>query len=703
MNIKELEKSLWNAADNLRANSKLTATQYTMPVLGLIFLRHAYNKFQIAKEELSKESTGSSRRKTDDGDISVLKSRYSTKGAMYLREESQYSYLCNLSESEDLGSKINTAMEIVAEDYTQLKGILPQNYNIFDNSLLSELLRVFNGQELNHIKGDLFGKIYEYFLSEFAKSGAQEGGEFFTPESLVQLIVNFIEPDHGIVFDPACGSGGMFVQTGHFIESHHLDKSKVATFYGQEKADLNIGLAKMNLAVHGIEGKLQQGNTFYEDKNDLLGKCDFVMANPPFNVDGVIYDTIKNDPRLLEVIEMDKKGNEVRKRLTPSVNKDSKISNANYLWVQYFLTYLNDEGRAGFVMASSSTDSGGNDKLIRENILKQGAVDVMVTIGNNFFYTLTLPCVLWFFDKNKKESIRDKVLMLDAREIHTRIEGTQNKNTFSPEQMKNLTAIVHLYRGEAEKYQELIHGYVDGITKIANNLQDLMKNYKEKEIAIIQKISYFLEDKSNDEPFKKVKDIFQEACQDIKTYEELIKEFKTMELSPKENNFVEFLENSGEKIEKIIRFEKALDGSYKNLYSAWEIIDKNIDTSKDPRWQTRDMRGLSKELSELRKIELKEIKKTNYYFKQIKWLVEKFGNGKISDVLGLCKVVDIDEIEKNDYSLNPGRYVGVAEKVDDDVDFEERMKEIHIELQALNEEAKTLAEEIAINFEELGI
>lgn len=703
MDIKEIEKSLWEAADNLRANSKLTASQYTMPVLGLIFLRHASNKFRLAQEELGGTTAASSRRRSESEDIKTIKSRYSSKGAMYLREESRYEYLCNLTGSEDLGSKINTAMELIAEDYPQLKGVLPQNYNIFDNDLLVELLRNFNIQELNDIKGDIFGKIYEYFLSEFAKAGAQEGGEFFTPESLVQLIVNFIEPDHGIVFDPACGSGGMFVQTGHFIESHNKDKNVVATFYGQEKADLNIGLAKMNLAVHGMEGHLQQGNTFYEDKNNLLGQCDFVMANPPFNVDGVVYDNIKADPRLLEVVETDKKGNEVRKRLTPSINKEGKVSNANYLWVQYFLTYLNAEGRAGFVMASSSTDSGGNDSIIREKLLKQGVVDVMVTIGNNFFYTLSLPCVLWFFDKNKKEEIKDKVLMIDAREIHTRIEGTQNKNMFSSEQLKNLTAIVHLYRGETSKYQELINGYIQNIRDIIGNVEQLMERYKEKETELKQKLYYYLDNKVEEEPYKKVIELFNEACSDIKIYEELIKELKVMELSPLENDFIGFLESSKDKIEIITKFEKVMDGAYKNLYSAWEVINKDIDTSKDSRWKSKDMRELSKELSELRKEDLKEIKKTNYYFKQIKWLVEKFGNGKISDVLGLCKVVEIAEIEKNDYSLNPGRYVGVAEKHEDDVDFEERMKEIHIELQALNEEAKKLAEEIAVNFEELGI
>jgi len=455
--LRKLEAELWRAADQLRANSKLTASEYSMPVLGLIFLRHAYNRFQKVKIEVEKTLPSHPQR----GKRQLTKKDFEEQNSMFLPQKAQFDYLVSLPEGADIGEAIDNAMKLIEDEYDNLKGVLPKNFSIFSKDLLRELLRIFNKEVLQKAEGDLFGKIYEYFLGKFAMTGAQEGGEFFTPMSLVQTIVNVIEPDHGIVFDPACGSAGMFVQTGYFIESEGLKPAEKVTFYGQEKADLNTKLAKMNLTVHGLEGNIQEGNTFYEDKQDMVGKADFVMANPPFNVDGVDKgkDAVKKDPRLL---------------LDGKVNLP-KNDNANYLWIQYFYNYLKPTGRAGFVMASSASDAGHSEKDIRAQLVKTGAVDVMTAIGNNFFYTRSLPCTLWFFDRAKEtvretlavaHNTKDNVLMLDARKIYRKV--TSKVNDFSPEQLQNLICIVNLYRGNTKKFETTLKSYLQTSADLAN-------------------------------------------------------------------------------------------------------------------------------------------------------------------------------------------------------------------------------------------
>ncbi len=458
--LRKLEAELWRAADQLRANSKLTASEYSMPVLGLIFLRHAYNRFQKVKIEVEKNLPVHPQR----GRRALNKKDFEEQNSMFLPEKSQFDYLVALPESTDIGEAIDNAMKLIEDEYDNLKGVLPKNFSIFSKDLLRELLRIFNKEVLQKAEGDLFGKIYEYFLGKFAMTGAQEGGEFFTPMSLVQTIVNVIEPNHGIVFDPACGSAGMFVQTGYFIESEGLKPAEKVTFYGQEKADLNTKLAKMNLTVHGLEGNIQEGNTFYEDKHNIVGGADFVMANPPFNVDGVdkAKDAVKKDPRLI---------------LDGKVNLP-KNDNANYLWIQYFYNYLKPTGRAGFVMASSASDAGHSEKDIREKLVKTGAVDVMMAIGNNFFYTRSLPCTLWFFDRGKSLTPAlskgeggkplnnvGNVLMLDARKIYRKV--TSKVNDFSPEQLQNLICIVNLYRGNTKKFESTVKTYLQTSADLA--------------------------------------------------------------------------------------------------------------------------------------------------------------------------------------------------------------------------------------------
>ncbi len=556
--IRQLEKELWDAADALRANSKLTAAEYKDPVLGLVMLRFAQNRYEEAKPIVeAKIPTG------PRGKRAATKEDYLAAGAILLPEEAKYEFLAALPEGKDIAAAINNAMKLIEAEYPDLQGNLPKNYQEFESDLLRDLVRVFNKDAVKRATGDVFGRIYEYFLMKFSMqgAGAQEGGEFFTPPSLVQLIVNFIQPDHGIIHDPACGSGGMFVQTGYFVRDHtNQEVNEAIKCYGTEQKTNNTRLAKINLAIHGIEGKIIESNSFYSDPHDLVGKCDFVMANPPFNVNKVDKekDYVKNDPRLPFGLP--------------------KADNGNYLWMQYFYSYLNPKGRAGFVMASSATDAGHSEKLIRQQLIETGAVDCIVSVGNNFFYTRSLPCHVWFYDKGKRLSYdsfdkrqhydsfdsldsddskatgkksgnqgnqknhknhsSDTILMLDARNVFRKV--TTTINDFSEDQLEGLTAIMQLYRGVSP-------------TVSADNT----------------------------------------------------------------------------------------------------------------------------------------------------WFWERFPTGEYQDIEGLCKIVTIEEVKANDWSLTPGRYVGVTASANEDFDYAARLIEIQAELDRLNGEAVRLSAVIASNLGEL--
>ena len=450
INIRKLEADLWESADLLRAGSKLTSSQYCMPVLALLFLRYAYSRFKMVEAELLKNRPSRGGRV-----MPVEPNDFAAKSALYLPREAQFDYLVNLSDDQPLGEAVNHAMTLVEEQSEQLTGILPKSYTMFSDELLRELLRIFNNKTLDEIGGDVIGRIYEYFLSKFAKAVASDDGVFFTPKSLVKMLVNVLEPKQGVMLDPACGSGGMFVQTGDFVNAGGMNANTQMTFYGQEKVEYNAQLCLMNMAVHGLNGRIVSGdeaNSFYHDAHNLAGKCDYVMANPPFNVDKVKSESASAAGRLPFGL--------------PGVNaKTKEIGNANYLWISYFYAYLNDHGRAGFVMASSATDSANKDRDIREKLVLTGDVDVMVSVGNNFFYTLSLPCSLWFFDKAKRLENKNRVLFIDARNYYTVVDRTLNE--WSEWQLKNLQAIVHLYRGEQDKYKSLIKEYWNALSEHA--------------------------------------------------------------------------------------------------------------------------------------------------------------------------------------------------------------------------------------------
>lgn len=513
----ETEKRLWEASDELRANSDLKSSEYSTPVLGLIFLRYADHKFEEAEKEL--EGTGSGRRR-------IGKEDYQAKGVMFVPAKARYSHLLSLPEGENIGKAINEAMKLLETDNVDLRGVLPKTYNTIDNAILVSLLKSFSQIEMD-VEGDVFGKIYEYFLGNFAMSEGQKGGEFFTPTTMVKLIVEIMQPYHGRIYDPACGSGGMFAQSAEFIRAHQKRPSAEISCYGQERVGETRQLCMMNLAVRALSGDVRLGNSYYEDPHESLGKFDFVMANPPFNVDRVDKERIKDDPAYPFGIP--------------------RPDNANYLWIQMFYSSLNDNGRAGFVMANSAADARQSEMEIRKQLLQENAVDVMVAIGSNFFYTVTLPCTLWFLDKGKKGTDREgKVLFIDARHTFKQIDRAHRK--FSPKQIEYLANIARLYRGEEP---EFIAG-------------------EDEEVP-------------GDEP-------------DLK---------------------------------------------------------------------------------------------------------EMFPDLKYTDVAGLCKVATLAEIEEQGWSLNPGRYVGVADREEDDFVFSERLEELNEELTVLNSEASELEERIANNVAKL--
>ncbi len=547
--VLKLEQRLWSAADQLRANSNLKSSEYSQPVLGLIFLRFADAKFSKAEKELNITNIANGKKIKE-----LTVDDYQARGVMYLPENARYSYLLGLPEEENIGRAINEAMKSVEEVNPDLKGVLPKTYTKIADDILIGLLKNFSEIPMD-VEGDMFGKIYEYFLGNFAMAEGQGGGEFFTPTSLVKLIVEIIEPYKGKVFDPACGSGGMFVQSANFIDEHKKNgdsAEKNISIYGQEKTLETVHLCKMNMAVHGLSGDVKQANTMYEDVFKCNGQFDYVMANPPFNVDGVDKEKLKDDKRFPLGLP--------------------NVDNANYLWIQIFNSSLNEKGRAGFVMANSASDARSSELEIRKKLINDHVVDVMIAIGSNFFYTVTLSCTLWFLDRDKKNTDRkDKILFIDARDIFRQIDRAHRE--FTSEQVEYIASIVRAYRGED--------------------------------------VSDFLP--------------FLERCSLILS--------KTEALTPEESR---------------------------------EIADR------------------------LRIIE--KIK--------CEWQ-EHFKNNKYKDVIGLCKVENLAEIERQGWSLNAGQYIGIKSKKNEGYDFKERLQDLNLELIDLQESAKNIENQIQTNIQKL--
>lgn len=745
--LKQLEDDLWEAADQLRANSKLTASEYSMPVLGLIFLRHATTRFNDLLPEVEKavpeRATGALREDR-------IKLGFQGKAAIYLPETARYDYLAALPSGVKVGEAIRDAMIAIEDSVTDQKGLkllegaLPKDYLGLEQDLLAELIKIFNRPALQTAKGDVFGRIYEYFLNQFAQSGAQEGGEFFTPPSLVRMIVNVIEPDHGVVLDPACGSAGMFVQTGHFIEEvRHKNTNEIdITFYGQEKADLNSKLARLNLAVHGLEGNIRIGNTFYEDHHQLQGKCDFVMANPPFNVDGVQVAKIKNQVGENQTGRLPFGLPGVAGKSKGKNNGDSEtISNANSLWIQYFYSYLNNTGRAGFVMASSASDAGNKDKEIRQKLVETGHVDVMMSIGPKFFYTRSLPCTLWFFDKSKPASRLDTVLMIDARNVYTVMSA--RSHVFTEEQLANLSAITWLYRGERDKFTALLVSYQANAGQQLAQLAERISSDDQQVNLLSKALSNFGQTTTDAAGVSAVREKLGEEHgltdevlatyrADLAKVEQQAEAWRTAldaALSAAASSLSEIKKlkaNSGfdqlnvlqTQLDTINPILKAGLAALEARHKAWlKLLDQAEKPLRARQWTTfsgdvvrdakkallpRDVK--KREKPTVRDSGVEVFKRASYFVVQGHWLLSRFPQGLYVDVPGLCKAVKRQDIIENDYSLTSGRYVGVAlsgQDEDDGEAFALRMKDVHAELAELNEKAADLAVTIQARFSEL--
>lgn len=699
--IAKLEADLWEAADNLRANSKLTSSDYFMPVLGVIFLRHAANRFEAAHLHIEADQASGKMPKRK-----VRPADYIARRSLFLPEKARYDWIMQQAavSGADLPRLVTDAMTAIEVEFEPLLGVLPKDYGIFETKVLEDLMRLFNSEQIQQATGDVFGRIYEYFLAKFSIQKAHDNGEFFTPSSIVQTIVNVIEPDHGTVFDPACGSGGMFVQSSHFIEHEGGDTAKKVVFYGQEKNRDTIRIAKMNLAVHGLEGKIAEAITYYQDEHSLAGKCDFVMANPPFNVDLVDAERIKGDPRLPFGL--------------PGVNKQKRVSNGNYLWISYFWSYLSDKGRAGFVMSSQASNAGHGEKEVRRKIIETGDVDVMISIRSNFFYTRTVPCELWHFDRAKPPERKDKLLMLDARNVFRKV--TRKINDFSPEQMQNLGAIVWLYRGQGERFLALVKGYLGRVCAESEAVPSTLAPFDTTLADLRGRFDALTEAVAGNadlEPDKRqaLTDAVSELREAAALYDTDAKRLLGS-LATFGHKFGRALpEKNGPQRAARKQFDSSTDairGLVKQVDQLYKLAARiaglggelAADDAFSTAYERRAVSRLLKRLDNERKSAVEQLKQAAYFHRQIAWLQDRFPKAELAAVPGLVKLVDRKEIEAADWSLTPGRYVGVApSEEDDDFDFEQTLRDIHTELVDLNKEAVELAAKIQENFEDMGI
>ncbi len=676
--LKQLENNLWRAADNLRANSDLKSTEYATPVLGLIFLKFADNKYALAEADILEEHAKlkGTRREKSISDIAIEKCGF------YLPDHARYDYLLNLPEQENIAKKIKEAMEDIEKYKTELDGVLPKDEYLplirTNSGIPAQLLKTFSDIPRD-ASGDILGKIYEYFLGNFALAEGQGGGEFFTPTSVVRLMVEIIEPYKGKVYDPACGSGGMFVQSQRFIEDHREELEALGEggdslyVYGQEKTLDTVKLAKMNLAVNGLRGEIRQANSYAEDPYGSFGEFDFVMANPPFNVDDVPLSTVENDARF-NTYGVPKKKTKVKK----AEEGKQTVPNANYLWINLFATSLNEKGRAALVMANSASDARHSEADIRQTLIENNLIYGMLTLPSNMFYTVTLPATLWFFDKDKKD---DKLLFIDARNVYTQIDRAHRE--FSEQQIQNIAIISKLHQGKRKEFVRLIHGYFEqGRVQLAENKTQ------------VQPVSEQLLDVLDDEQGKLAVGDLVKQWQGLtkldaafEQYQATVKgQFKHLKnvdaINSAQHNlqqayepFFEQLHAGLKRLDKIVRqHEKVVAEKAKAVALAAGKQGKRVTTD-------RKTKQLKQALEQLHN----EVKSAERFFKHIDWLQQRFPNAKYEDVIGLCKLASPAEVKEQDYSLNPGRYVGVV--IEEDGKTEE---EFISELLTLNEELDSL-------------
>jgi len=690
--LKQLEADLWAAADNLRANSDLRASEYGTPVLGLIFLKFADINYRRYENEIQAEydSLKGTRREKPLHEIAVAKCGF------YLPDRARYSYLLDLPEDQDIAKAIETAMETIEKYKPELEGSLPKDeyYRLTRTEQMKtlpfDLLRQFDNIP-DDATGDVFGQIYEYFLGKFALAEGQGGGEFFTPRSVVRLMVEIIEPHGGTVFDPACGSGGMFVQSAQFIEEHRKELEAQGTdtsvyVSGQEKESETVKLARMNLAVNGLRGQIRQGITYYEDHFESLGRFDYVLANPPFNVDEVSLSSVAKDPRF-NTYGIPRKKTKAKK----SEQGKETVPNANYLWINLFATSLKEPdgdypgGRAALVMANSASDARHSEADIRQTLIENNLIYGMLTLPSNMFYTVTLPATLWFFDKGKTD---ERILFIDARNIFTQIDRAHRE--FSEEQIQNIAIISRLHKGRRAEFLALIDRY------FASGMERLAENKTQVE-PVSERILEVLDDKAGKDAVASL----------VKTWDDL---------TPLEKAYAAYQKKNGDKatVEKKNNAQQELratfDPFFTQLHDCLKQIDKAVrrhekalaEKAKEAgKRQTADR--ATKQLKTSLEALHDEVKNAESAFAHIHWLQERFPEAKYEDVTGLCKLADQDEIKEQDYSLNPGRYVGVVIEVDGktEEEFIADMIQLNESLNELATESSTLSSTINSNIKSL--
>lgn len=723
--FKKLKDDLWLAANKLRADSDLKSNDYSPPVLGIIFLKFADIKYSKFEKEIRAEYEKNKGTRMEE----PIEKIALEKCGLYIPATARYNYLKELSTDKEIDKAVIKAMKDIEKHVISLKDTLPKD-EFFQitrkgQSLLKQLLKLFSTIPEDS-EGDLLGKIYEFFLGKFGLEEAQKGGEFFTPTSVVNLMVEYIEPYHGKIFDPACGSGGMFVQSANFIRRHHLQKGAISpiSVYGQEKTLQTVNLAKMNLAINGLRGEIKQGDSYAEDLHDSFGKFDFIMANPPFNVKEVNEDTVKKDRRFTEY------GFPKSKSKTKGAGVVT-IPNGNYLWISLFATSLNENGKAALVMANSASDAGHSEYDIRKTLVRKGLISGMLTLPSNMFSTVTLPATLWFFDKanqiNDFETGKDniKILFVDSRNVYHQVDRAHRE--FTDEQLQNLAAINYLRKGSRKFYIELVHSHYvnafdrltilkDLLQKATNTLQEQYKAFakwvettkpEKEQKALLDKEQFTEKVKSfTVADIKKVMADIEQAMNDFKAYAKKYNADKPDAANEAQHTL---LKDNETLVHDYQILKKELEKNYREYEKLFKLAEDNLKTKEDKTWKELDkpkeIRLVLDKLNEYsnpnKNINYEDEEKSPLYFlKMAEWLQQRFPKAEYEDVIGLCKLANIADIEEQDYSLNPGRYVGVVIEEDGltEVEFEETINSLNKELNMLNDYSSGLEETIKENF-----
>ncbi len=697
--LKKLEKDLWDSANSLRAYGGLKAADYAVPVLGLIFLRFADNKYSHYEEEITKEFNKDKGTRLER----AIESIAIEKCGFYLPDFARYDFLLKLPGDKSMAKALRKAMEGIEKHQDEkFKNVLPKEA-FFDiekkkADILPQLLKTFSDIPKD-ATGDVFGKIYEFFLGEFAMSEGQKGGEFFTPTSVVRFIVEVIEPYAGKIYDPACGSGGMFVQSAKFVQEAKHDLNDIYV-YGQEYMGETARLAKMNLMVNNIRGEITEVNSYESNPYDGFGKFDFVMANPPFNVKSVKESTVKNDERFYHYGLPKNKGK----------NTDDSITDANYLWISLFATSLNEKGRAGFVMPNSASDAGNSEYEIRKKIVDSGIVDCMVSMPSNMFFTVTLPATLWFFDKSKAITERkDKILFIDARNTYYQIDRAHRE--WKEEHIQNLTAIVRLYRGETDRYLELINRYIVNATAAITELPTAFDVLQTKLQTTRTNLKQYAEDSKTKRKADEQKALDKTGF--VKRLNDFVIANNPALPSPPVIARNEAISNKKQlaftsKLSVYLTALKETDAALKTnkdaLIALWAEADKALKLKADKTWAELELNTVSRALDELQQNWKVALEQVNYWHTNIHWLQSRFPDGVYNDVVGLCKLADKTEyVEEQDYSLNAGRYVGVALEGDEvsEGEFKEYLFNHHKTLIELNKSAIRIEKGIDISLKAL--